>query len=167
MEAPMRWLLVLRLSLFTSLLYLAGCSLRPSELAMRQAIGEYVGVAEDYPMRFLKAENFRFRDLRKLPDEERALWRVHAEFDFVYTADGGVIVAALRAQSKAEQEKAKRRANTALEKLALAAAGALARHGTEQRFESVQTGDKDSYAGDFTLVRNDGGGWRVEEADYQ
>lgn len=163
----MRWPPALRALLALALLLLAGCALRPSELAMRQAIGNHVAAAEDYPMRFLKPDNFRFRDLQKLPDQEPTRWRVHAEFDFVYTADGASIVAALREQSKAEQEKAKRRANTALEKLALAAAGALARHGSEQRFESVQVGDKDSYAGDFTLVRNEGGGWQVEAADYR
>lgn len=150
-----------------TLLMLAGCNFRPSELAMRQAISDHVATAEDYPMRFMKADNFRFRDLQKVPDDERDLWRVHAEFDFVYTADGKTIVAALREKSKTEQEKAKRRADTALEKLALAAAAALSRHGTEQRFESVKVGDKDSYAGDFTLVRNDGGGWRIEDSDYQ
>ena len=160
-----RWL---KCTLFTVvLLALAGCNFRPSELAMRQAITDHVATAEDYPMRYMKADNFRFRDLQKVPDDERDLWRVHAEFDFVYTADGKTIVAALREKSKAEQEKAKRRADTALEKLALAAAAALSRHGTEQRFETVKIGDKDSYAGDFTLVRNDGGGWRVDDADYQ
>lgn len=160
-----RWLKSLLFSL--ALLSLAGCNFRPSELAMRQAITDHVATAEDYPLRFMKSENFRFRDLQKVPDDERQLWRVHAEFDFTYTADGKTIVAALREKSKAEQEKAKRRADTALEKLALAAAAALSRHGTEQRFETVKIGDKDSYAGDFTLVRNDGGGWRVDDADYQ
>lgn len=148
-------------------LLLAGCTLRPSELAMRQAIGDHVAAAEDYPRAYLQAENFRFRDLQQLPDTDPPRWRVRAEFDYVYTADGATIVAALRERSKAEQEKARRRADTALEKLALAAAAALARRGSEQRFESVRVGDKDSYAGEFTLVRNDGGGWRVEDADYQ
>ncbi|MFT3807827.1 hypothetical protein [Arenimonas sp.] len=155
------------LSLFALVLLLAGCNLRPGELAMRQAITDHVATAEDYPMQFMKSDNFRFRDLQQVPDDERDLWRVHAEFDFVYTADGKTIVAALKEKSKAEQEKAKRRADTALEKLALAAAAALSRHGTEQRFETVKIGDKDSYAGDFTLVRNEGGGWRVDDADYQ
>lgn len=159
-----RWSL---LPLFTAALLLVGCNLRPGELAMRQAITDHVATAEDYPMRFMKADNFRFRDLQQVPDDERDLWRAHAEFDFVYTADGKTIVAALREKSKADQEKAKRRADTALEKLALAAAAALSRHGTEQRFETVKIGDKDSYAGDFTFVRNEGGGWRVDDADYQ
>ena len=74
---------------------------------------------------------------------------------------------ALQDKARADQEKDKRRADTVFEKIALAAAGAMQRHGTEERFESVKIGDKDSYAGEFVFVRNEDRGWRVESADYR
>lgn len=148
-------------------LLLVACGLRPGELAMRQAITAHVGAAENYPMRFLQADHFRFRDLQKVDGEDVATYRVHAAFDFVYTADGATIVAALKDQAQAEREKESRRDDSVLGKLARAAADALARHGTEERFASVKTGDADHYEGDFTLVRNEDGSWRVLEADYR
>lgn len=157
-----RWLL-----LALCLLVLAGCAFRPSETAMRQAITTHVAAAEDYPMAYMSADNFRFRDLQRLPEGDPVRYSVHADFDFTYTADGATIVAALQEKARAEQDKDKRRADTVFEKIALAAAGALQRHGTEQRFEQVKIGDKDSYQGEFTFVRNNDGSWRVENADYR
>lgn len=148
-------------------LLLSACAFRPSERAMRDAISNHVAAAEDYPMAYLAADNFRFRDLRQLPDDDAVRYSVHAEFDFTYTADGATIVAALQDKARADQEKDKRRADTVFEKIALAAAGALQRHGTEERFQSVKIGDKDSYAGEFVFVRNEDRGWRVESADYR
>ncbi|KFN43889.1 hypothetical protein [Arenimonas oryziterrae] len=149
------------------MLWLSACAIRPSELSMRQAISTHVAAAEDYPMRFMKADNFRFRDLQRVPDDDRTIYSVHADFDFIYTANGPEIVAALKEDARAAQEKDKRRADTVLEKIALAATNALQSHDTEQRFESVKIGDKDSYQGDFRFVRNDDGSWRVESASYR
>ena len=157
-----RWLL-----LALCLLAVGGCAFRPSETAMRQAITTHVGAAEDYPMAYMSADNFHFRDLQRLPDSDQVSYSVHSEFDFTYTADGATIVATLKEKARAEQDKDKRRADTVFEKIALAAAGALQRAGTEQRFEQVKIGDKDSYQGEFTFVRNNDGSWRVENADYR
>lgn len=148
-------------------LVLVGCSLRPGELAMRQAIGTYVGAAENYPMSYVEARSFQFRDLQRVPDADPAQYRVHAEFDFLYTADGPQIVAALKEQAEAEREKEKHRDGSVLGKLARAAAQALASHGREQRFADVKTGDRDHYAGEFTLARNHDGSWQVVAADYR
>ncbi|HMB57712.1 MAG TPA: hypothetical protein VKM35_10950 [Arenimonas sp.] len=145
---------------------LAACTFRPSEDAMSKAITAHVGAAEAYPMQFMVAENFRFRDIKRVTDDKRTLYAAHADFDFAYTADGATIVAALKSEERATQEKEKRRADSLLEKITLAAAAALSRHGTEQRFDSVKIGDKDSYQGEFTFARNDDGSWRVESADY-
>jgi hypothetical protein len=167
-DAAMRLPPLLRTSaLLLGLALLAGCAFRPSEAAMRQAITTHVAAAEDYPMAFMTSDNFRFRDLQRVADAEKTTYSVHADFDFVYTADGATIVAALKEKARADQDKDKRRADTVFEKLALAAAGALQRHGTEQRFESVKVGDKDSYQGEFTFVRNDDGSWRVADADHR
>lgn len=154
-------------ALLLCVLCLAGCVFRPSESSMRQAITTHVAAAEDYPMAYMTADNFRFRDLQRLPDDDQVRYSVHADFDFTYTADGATIVAALKEKARAEQDKDKRRADTVFEKIALAAAGALQRHGTEQRFEAVTVGEKDSYQGEFTFVRNNDGSWRVESADYR
>ena len=56
-------------ALLLALLALAGCSLRPGELAMRQAIGTYVGAAENYPMAYVEARGFQFRDLQRVPGQ--------------------------------------------------------------------------------------------------
>lgn len=160
----MRRLLILCLLACASLL--PGCAFRPSHAAMEQAIATHVAAAEDYPMAYMTAGNFRFRDLQRVPDDDAVRYSVHADFDFTYTADGATIVAALQEKARAEQEKEKRRADTVFEKFALAAAGALQRHGTEQRFEAVKAGDKDSYQGEFVFLRNDDRSWRVESADY-
>ena len=157
-----RWLAALLAALL-----LVACSLGPGELAMRQAIGTYVGAAENYPMAYVEARSFQFRDLQRVPDADPAQYRVHAEFDFLYTADGAQIVAALQAQAQAEREKEKHRDGSVLGKLARAAADALASHGREQRFTDVKAGDRDHYEGDFTLARNHDGSWQVVEADYR
>lgn len=148
-------------------LVLAGCSLGPGELAMRQAIGTYIGAAENYPMAYVEARSFQFRDLQRVPDADPDQYRVHAGFDFLYTADGPQIVAALQEQARAEREKEKHRDGSVLGKLARAAADALASHGREQRFADVKAGDRDHYEGDFTLARNHDGSWQVVAADYR
>jgi hypothetical protein len=145
----------------------AGCVRAPSEQARRVAIADHVLEAEDYPAQFVKADAFAFRNLQRVPDAEPVQFAVDADFDVVYTAEGKVIVDALRAEARADREKQKRRANSVVEKLTNALGNALESAQYEQRFEDVKAGDKDHYAGHFVLARNEDGSWRVVDADYR
>ncbi len=150
------------------LFLLAGCGLmRPGETAMQTAIGNYVLQEEDYPQEFIQPENFVFTNLVKVVDSDPAQYRVDAEFDFTYTADGDVIVQALDAKRAQEREKEKRRTNNPLEELKGAVAGALENFRYENRFKNVRTGDQDHFKGNFTLTRNADNSWRVSSASYQ
>ena len=146
---------------------LSGCVRAPGEAARAQAIGDHVLRAEDYPLAFVRTENFAYRNLQRVPEAEPAQFAVDADFDVAYTAEGEAIVAALREQERAERQKERRRTNTALERLASAVSDALTGAGHEQRFANVHVGDKDHSAGHFVLARNEDGSWRVVEADYR
>ena len=145
----------------------AGCTRAPSEDARRVAIATHVLDAEDYPAPYVKADAFAFRNLQRMPDAEPVQFAVDADFDIVYTAEGKVIVEALRAEARADRDKQKRRANSVVEKFTAALGQALESAQYEQRFEDVHVGDKDHYAGHFVLARNEDGSWRVMEADYR
>jgi hypothetical protein len=158
-----------------ALLLLAGCHRAPDEAARRYAIADHVVDAEHYPLEFVAAENFAFRNLQRVPDSlprtgsgaDPLRYSVEADFDITYTADGRAIVAALREQARAERDKARHRANNVLEKAAAVLGDALAGAELEERFEDVKAGDKDHYTGHFVLARNEDGSWRVVEADYR
>jgi hypothetical protein len=155
------WLLVLVLAL------LVGCALlRPGEEAMQAAIGEHLLTAEDYPREHVKPDGFVFRNLQKVAGDGPRRYRVEAEFDLVYIADGKSIVEALKKAERDRIEKEKRRTSNLVEDLALRVRGAFASQRYEQRFEDVKRGDRDHYAGGFVLERNEDGSWRVVESDY-
>lgn len=147
---------------------LVACGLmRPGESAMQSAIATYVLQQEDYPPEFIQPENFVFRNLVKVVDSEPEQYRVDAEFDFTYTADGDVIVQALGLKQELEREKEKRKTNNPLEELKGAVKGALDNFRYESRFKNVRTGDQDHFKGAFTLARNADNSWRVSEAIYE
>jgi hypothetical protein len=147
------------------MLLLAACA--PDEAARRYAIADHVVTAEDYPLEFVAAEHFVFRNLQRVPDSDPARYSVEADFDLTYTADGRTIVDALREQHRAERDEAKHRANNVLEKAAAVLGDALAGAELEERFEDVKAGDKDHFSGRFVLTRNEDGTWRVVESDYR
>ena len=153
--------------LVSCVLLLAACARGPGEDAMRQAIGDHVVRAEEYPAAFVRAETFTFRNPQRVPETEPAQFAVESDFDIAYTADGAAIVADLRAQSRAEREKQRRRTNSVVERVTSALGDALARAEYEQRFADVRVGDRDHYTGRFVLARNEDGSWRVIEADYR
>lgn len=112
-------------------------------------------------------EAFVFRNLQRVPEAEPAQFAVESSFDIAYTADGKAIVAALRTESRAEREKARRRANSFAERVKGVLTDAIARAEYEQRFADVEVGDRDHYAGRFVLARNEDGSWRVVDGDYR
>lgn len=148
-------------------LLLAGCKPQPDDAAMELAIGDYVGRAEDYPRQYLKADNFVFRNLQEIDAKDVLSYRIEAEFDFIYGADGATIVAALKAAEREKQAKEKRRSNNVIKEFALQLRDLFKSQGYELRFADVKAGDKDHYRGEFTLVRNEDGSWRVAKADYE
>lgn len=148
--------------------FLAACGLmRPSESAMQTAIANYVLQKEDYPQEFIQPENFVFSNLVKVVDSEPEQYRVDAEFDFTYTADGDVIVQALELKREQAREIEKRKTNNPLVELKGAVKGALETFRYESRFKNVRTGDQDHFKGSFTLTRNADNSWRVSEALYK
>lgn len=150
------------------LLCLASCSfLRPGETAMQAAISDYVLQEEDYPHEYIAAENFVFSNLMKIEDSSPAAYKVQAEFDFTYNADGDVIVKALEAKHDKEREKEKRRTNNPFDELKGAVSSAFENLRYESRFKNVRMGDQDHYSGSFTLTRNADNSWRVSDASYQ
>lgn len=150
------------------LLLLAACSfMRPSETAMKTAIANYVLQEKDYPQAFIQPENFVFNNLVKVVDSDPAQYRVDAEFDFTYTADGDVIVQALDLKRDQEREIEKRKTDNPLEEIKGAVKGALENFRYESRFKNVRTGDQDHFKGNFTLTRNADNSWRVSEARYE
>ncbi|HNV83369.1 MAG TPA: hypothetical protein PLF92_00640 [Arenimonas sp.] len=147
---------------------LSGCGLlRPDETAMKTAIGDYVLQQEEYPREFVLAENFVFSNLVKVVDSDPVQYKVDAEFDFTYKADGDVIVAALDEKRRKEREKEKRRTNNPFEEIKGAVSGAFENLRYENRFKNVRLGDQDHYSGNFTLSRNADNSWRVSDASYQ
>ena len=147
---------------------LASCGfLRPSQTAMQAAIGDYVLQEEDYPRDYIVAENFVFSNLMRIEDSSPAAYKVQAEFDFTYSADGDVIVKALDAKHAKEREKEKRRTNNPFEELKGAVSGAFENLRYENRFKNVRTGDQDHFSGSFTVTRNADNSWRVSDASYQ
>lgn len=148
-------------------LLLAACARGPGEAAMRQAIGDHVVRAEQYPAPFVHAENFVFRNLQRVPGTDPAQFAVESDFEIAYTADGAVIVADLRARSREEREKARHRTDSVVERITSVLGDALAQAEYEQRFADVRVGDRDRYTGRFVLARNEDGSWRVETADYR
>ena len=147
---------------------LAGCGFfQPSETAMQTAIGDYVLQEEDYPREFIVAENFVFSNLMRVENSSPAAYKVQAEFDFTYNADGDVIVEALDEKRNKEREKEKRRTNNPFDELKGAVSGAFENLRYENRYENVRKGDQDHYSGSFTLTRNADNSWRVSEASYQ
>lgn len=147
---------------------LSGCGLlRPDETAMKTAIGDYVLQQEEYPREFVLAENFVFSNLVKVLDSDPVQYKVDAEFDFTYKADGDVIVAALDEKRRKEREKEKRRTNNPFEEIKGAVSGAFENLRYENRFKNVRLGDQDHYSGNFTLSRNADNSWRVSDASYQ
>jgi hypothetical protein len=153
------------LALVLACALLAACA--PDEAARRYAIADHVVTAEDYPLEFVAAEHFAFRNLHRVPESKPTRYAVEADFDITYTADGREIVAALREQARAERGKARHRASNVLEKAAAVLGDALAGAEREERFEDVKAGDKDHYSGHFVLARNEDGSWRVVESDYR
>ena len=147
---------------------LAACSvMRPSESAMQKAIAGYILQEKDYPQEFIQPENFVFSNVVKVADSEPEQYRVDAEFDFTYTADGDVIVQALDLKRDQEREIEKRKTDNPLEELKGAVKGALENFRYESRFKNVRTGDQDHFKGNFTLTRNADNSWRVSEARYE
>ncbi len=147
---------------------LSGCGLlRPDETAMKTAIGDYVLQQEEYPREFVLAENFVFSNLVKVVDSDPVQYKVDAEFDFTYKADGDVIVAALDEKRRKEREKEKRRTNNPFEEIKGAVSGAFENLRYENRFKNVRLGDQDHYSGNFTLSRNADNSWRVSDASYR
>ena len=160
-----RFRLVAAALLFT---WLASCGfLRPGETAMQTAIRDYVLQEEDYPREFIVAENFVFSNLMKVKGSSPAAYKVQAEFDFTYNADGDVIVKALEAKNNKEREKEKRRTNNPFDELKGAVSGAFENLRYENRFENIRMGDQDHFSGNFTLTRNADNSWRVSEASYR
>jgi len=156
------------LCMVLALSFLTSCGLlRPGETAMQTAITDYVLQEEDYPREFIQSENFVFSNLTKVVDSDPVQYRVQAEFDFTYKADGDVIVAALDEKHKKEREKEKRRTNNPFEELKGAVSGAFENLRYENRFKNVRMGDQDHYSGSFTLERNADNSWRVSDASYQ
>jgi hypothetical protein len=147
---------------------IASCSfLRPSQTAMQAAISDYVLQEEDYPREYIIAENFVFTNLMKVEDSSPTAYKVQAQFDFTYSADGDVIVKALDAKHVKEREKEKRRTNNPFEELKGAVSGAFENLRYENRFKNVRTGDQDHFSGSFTVTRNADNSWRVSDASYQ
>ena len=147
---------------------LAACSvMRPSESAMQKAIAGYMLQKKEYPQAFIQPENFVFSNLVKVVDSEPEQYRVDAEFDFTYTADGDVIVQALDLKREQERDQEKRRTNNPLKELKGAVEGALDNFRYESRFKNVRTGDQDHFKGIFTLSRNADNSWRVSSASYE
>lgn len=147
---------------------LASCGfMRPSETAMQTAITDYVLQEEDYPREYVVAENYVFSNLMKVEDSSPAAYKVQAEFDFTYNADGDVIVKALEAKHDKEREKEKRRTNNPFDELKGAVSGAFENLRYENRFKNARMGDQDHYSGSFTLIRNADNSWRVSDASYQ
>lgn len=148
--------------------FLAACSLmRPSESAMKTSIAAYILQKEDYPQEFIQPENFVFSTLVKVVDSEPEQYRVDAEFDFTYNADGDVIVQALDMKRAQERESEKRKSANPLEDLKGAVKGAIENFRYESRFKNIRTGDQDHFKGNFTLTRNADHSWRVSEALYE
>jgi hypothetical protein len=152
---------------FACVALLAGCARAPGDAARQQAIGDHVLRAEGYPLPYVRTEGFAFRNLQRVPDADPPQFAVDADFDVASTANGDVIVAALREQARAQRQKDRRRAPNVLERLATAVGDALAGAGDAQRFADVHAGDRDHYAGHFVLARNEDGSWRVVTADYR
>ncbi len=151
--------------LFSSL---AGCGFfRPNETAMQAAISDYVLQEEDYPREYIVAENFVFSNLMKVEDSSPAAYKVQAEFDFTYNADGDVIVKTLDEKRNKEREKEKRRTNNPFDELKGAVSSAFENLRYENRFKNVRMGDQDHYSGSFTLTRNADKSWRVSDASYK
>ena len=146
---------------------LAACTRAPDEAAMGRAIGAHVVAAEHYPPAFVRPDAFVFRNLQRVPGTEPAQFAVESSFDVTYTAAGPAIVAALRAESRAERDKARRRGGTFAERISGVLTGAIAHVEREQRFADVDIGDRDHYAGRFVLARNEDGSWRVVEGEYR
>jgi len=147
---------------------LSSCGLlRPDETAMKTAIGDYVLQQEEYPREFVLAENFVFSNLVKVVDADPVQYKVDAEFDFTYKADGDVIVAALDEKRRKEREKEKRRTNNPFREIKGAVSGAFENLRYENRFKNVRLGDQDHYSGNFTLSRNADNSWRVSDASYR
>ena len=160
-----RFRLIAAALLFASL---ASCGfLRPGETAMQAAIDNYVLQEEDYPREFIVAENFVFSNLVKVENSSPAAYKVQAEFDFTYNADGDVIVKALEAKHDKEREKEKRRTNNPFDELKGAVSGAFKNLRYENLYENVRMGDQDHFSGNFTLTRNADNSWRVSDASYR
>jgi hypothetical protein len=159
----------LRSSLLLFLLVLlASCTLlNPSEKDMQTAIGDFIIPKEDYPKSFVIAENFVFSNLQKIPDSKPAQFRITAEFDITYTADGDLIVAELDKKHKQTREKEKRLTNNPFDEIKGAITGAFDNFRYESRFKNVLKGDQDHYQGDFILMRNADNSWRIDKASYQ
>jgi hypothetical protein len=160
---------VLRSCLLVSLLLLLNaCTLlNPSEKDMQAAIGDFVSQKEEYPKSFIVAENFVFSNLQKVPDSKPTVFRVVAEFDITYIADGDLIVAELDKKHKQAREKEKRLTNNPFDEIKGAITGAFDNFRYENRFKNVRKGDQDHYQGDFLLMRNADDSWRVEKASYE
>lgn len=141
--------------------------MRPSESAMQTAIASYILQEKEYPPEFIQPENFVFSNLVKVVDSQPEQYRVDAEFDFTYTADGDVIVQALDLKREQAREQEKRRNNNPLKELKGAVKGALDNFKYESRFKNVRTGDQDHFKGIFTLSRNADNSWRVSSASYE
>lgn len=151
--------------LFSSM---AGCGFfRPGEPAMQAAISDYVLQEEDYPREYIVAENFVFSNLMKVEDSSPAAYKVQAEFDFTYNADGDVIVKTLDEKRNKEREKEKRRTNNPFDELKGAVSSAFENLRYENRFKNARMGDQDHYSGSFTLTRNSDNSWRVSDATYK
>ena len=147
---------------------LSACSLmRPSETAMQTAIASYVMQKEEYPQEFIQPENFIFSNLVKVVDSKPEQYRLQAEFDLTYVADGDVIVQALDIKREQVRENEKRKTRNPLKELKGAVKGAIENLRYETRFKNVRTGDQDHFKGSFTLTRNADNSWRVSEASYE
>ncbi len=147
---------------------LAGCGFfRPNETVMQAAISDYVLQEEDYPREYIVAENFVFTNLMKEEGSSPAAYKVQAEFDFTYNADGDVIVKTLDEKRNKEREKEKRRTNNPFDELKGAVSSAFENLRYENRFKNVRMGDQDHYSGSFTLTRNADNSWRVSDASYK
>jgi hypothetical protein len=162
-------MLGLRLTLLGSLLLLlTACNLlNPSEKDMQAAVGAYIIDKEEYPKSFVIIENFVFTNLQKIPDSQPTQFRVTAEFDITYNADGDLIVAELDKKHKQSRQKEKRLTNNPFDEIKGAITGAFDNFRYENRFKNVRKGDQDHYAGDFIFMRNADSSWRVEKASYE
>ena len=147
---------------------LSACSvMRPSETAMQTAIASHVMQKEEYPQEFMQPENFVFSNLVKVVDSKPEQYRLEAEFDLTYIADGDVIVRTLDIKREQVREYEKRKTSNPLKELKGAVEGALENLRYETRFKNVRTGDQDHFKGSFTLTRNADNSWRVSEASYK